>query len=140
MNLTQTYAGRSRYYADRMHDQHLLFVSVACLLGNRRVDALIDTGSQWCVLTTQLADDLGVLSQSELLHTRLHTLFGSLSGRLVRFPVSFHADDGVMVDVDATWFVSDDWPGPPVIGWKGCLEQLRFALDPGDESFYFAEL
>ena len=42
--------------------------------------------------------------------------------------------------VAGTWFVSEDWPGPNVLGWKGCLERMRFALDPSDESFYFAEL
>src|SRR2546421_5660176 len=92
MNLAQTYAGRSRYHADQIHDQHRLFVSVACVLGNRRIDALIDTGSQWCILTTQLAEDLGLLADPESLDTRLHTRFGSLSGRLVRYPLSLHAD------------------------------------------------
>ena len=42
--------------------------------------------------------------------------------------------------MDATWFVAPDWPGPSVIGWRGCLERMRFALDPGEEAFYFSEL
>jgi len=140
MELNQSYAGRSRYHADQIHDQHRLFVSVACRLGTHRIDALIDTGSQWCMLTTRLAEDLGLLADPGGIETRIHTCFGLLSGQLVRYPVSFHADEGVSVDVDATWFASTDWPGPPVVGWKGCLERLRFALDPAEERFYFAEL
>jgi hypothetical protein len=33
----------------------------------------------------------------------------------------------------------DNWFGPIVIGWSGCLEGFRFALDPtpGHEHFYF---
>ena len=30
------------------------------------------------------------------------------------------------------------WPGPIVIGWKGCIERMRFGIDPFEECFYFA--
>jgi hypothetical protein len=86
------------------------------------------------------AADLGLDDPSEGQAARLHTRFGVIEGQLVRTELGFHADEGAIVDVEATWFISDDWLGPPVIGWKGCLERIRFALDPGDESFYFAEL
>jgi hypothetical protein len=33
-----------------------------------------------------------------------------------------------------------EWPGPMVLGWKGCLERIRFGFDPNVESFYFADL
>jgi len=26
-----------------------------------------------------------------------------------------------------------------VIGWSGCLERMRFAFDPRENDFYFAE-
>jgi hypothetical protein len=45
-----------------------------------------------------------------------------------------------ILEVDASCFVSQDWPGPLIIGWKGCLERSRFALDPGEDTFLFAEL
>ena len=54
--------------------------------------------------------------------------------------VEFLATEGDNVVVEATWFISEDWPGPAVIGWKGCLERFRFALDPSDDSFYFGSL
>lgn len=106
----------------------------------RRIDALIDTGSQWCLLPADLAADLGYEGRIEDSDTRLHTRFGVISGRLVRIPLLFRAEEGGDVSTEATWFVSADWPGPPVLGWKGCLERIRFALDPAEESFYFAEL
>jgi hypothetical protein len=55
-------------------------------------------------------------------------------------PVEFEADEGSPLNVEATWFVADGWPGPVVIGWKGCLERLRLALDPDQDTFYFAAL
>ena len=57
-----------------------------------------------------------------------------------RIPVRFAAEEGNSLEVEATWFLSEDWIGPPVIGWKGCLERIRFALDPAEEPFYFADL
>jgi predicted aspartyl protease len=140
LSLTQTYAGRSRYQADRQLEQHRLFVEVACWVGLQKVDALVDTGSQWCVLSAQLAAQLGYDSQADESDTRLHTRFGTIVGRLARIQISLHADEGERIHVETTWFISEDWPGPPVLGWKGCLERIRFALDPSEESFYFAEL
>jgi hypothetical protein len=51
--------------------------------------------------------------------------------------LSFPADEGSPLDVEVTWFVSADWPGPVVIGWRGSLERLRFGLDPSSDDFYF---
>lgn len=55
-------------------------------------------------------------------------------------PSPFLRVKGKSMTVEATCFVSAAWPGPLVIGWKGCLERMRFALDPDDEFFYFAGL
>jgi hypothetical protein len=98
--------------------------------------ALLDTGSQWCVLSSQIAVVLEYDSGDEE-GVGLHTRLGTLSGYLERIPVRFHADEGQAIEVQATWFISPDWPGPTVIGWKGCLERLRFALDPEESAFYF---
>jgi hypothetical protein len=70
----------------------------------------------------------------------LQSRFGTIRGEWIRVPLILLASEGDELPVEATWFVSADWPGPLVIGWKGCLERLRFALDPGHESFYFGDL
>ena len=57
----------------------------------------------------------------------------------MRLQLTFEAEVGGPLDLDATWFVAPDWPGPMVLGWKGCLERIRFALDPTQEWFYFAQ-
>jgi hypothetical protein len=102
--------------------------------------ALLDTGSEWCVLPPALARDLGLDTASDASTPRLLSRFGAIAGRLERVPITFHASEGENLTIEATCFVSADWPGPLVIGWKGCLERMRFAFDPGDDSFYFGEL
>jgi len=72
--------------------------------------------------------------------THLLTRFGRLTGNLLRFRTFLVASEGESVEIEATWFVCTDWPGPMVLGWRGCLERIRFGFDPGEEIFYFAEL
>jgi hypothetical protein len=101
--------------------------------------ALLDTASHWCVLppatAITLECDLDAPGDTHLL-----TRFGRLTGQLVRLPTVLVAEEGENVEIEATWFISGDWPGPMVLGWKGCLERVRFGFDPGSETFYFAEL
>jgi hypothetical protein len=141
-DMEQSYTGRSRDYPDHKDDGHRLFVAVLCLVEDlpTPVYALLDTASQWCVLPSALATELGFSLEPDLTHFPLHTRFGALSGRLEGVALRFPADEGERLRVEATCFVTADWPGPMVIGWKGCLERMRFGLDPRDDSFYFAGL
>jgi hypothetical protein len=65
----------------------------------------------------------------------------SLTGRRARLLTSFPAVEGDELTIDAAWFIPDNWAGLIVIGWSGCLEGFRFALDPtpDNEHFYFDE-
>ncbi len=47
---------------------------------------------------------------------------------------------GYSLEIDSPCFISDEWQGPPVIGWKGCLGRIRFAIDPSKDRFYFSAL
>jgi hypothetical protein len=64
----------------------------------------------------------------------------SFEGWLDRFDLVLKAEVGEPVRIDATWFACPDWPGPMVVGWKGGLERVRFAVDPSEERFYFGRL
>jgi hypothetical protein len=142
MSLVQEYLGRSGYASDVTYAGQLMFVTVGCRLGALpdRLDALLDTAAEWCVLTLKVATELGLLPIAGSEPAVLSSRYGTLRGELVRIGIEFPAAEGMYLQVDATWFVSEEWPGPLVIGWRGCLERFRFALDRGDESFYFAEL
>ena len=66
-----------------------------------------------------------------------------ISGSLYRLTLSFPAFWGEALDVDATVFVPSaqnavDWGDlPSFIGLTGCLERMRFAVDPASEMFFF---
>ena len=65
---------------------------------------------------------------------------GTVKGKLVRATTILVADDGESVEVDSTVFVSGDWPEGNFIGYSGLLERIRFAIDPGSNSFVFGAL
>jgi len=138
--MNQSYTGRARYESNVADPAGALLVAVQCQVSGREVKeaALLDTASPWCILPPSIALDLGYTPNPEG-NTRLHTRFGLLSGELVRLPVLFPADEGEPAEVEATWFLSSDWPGPIVIGWTGCLERMKFAFDPRENGFHFAE-
>jgi hypothetical protein len=92
------------------------------------------------MLPVEIARALGYDLEPDPAVPPLQTRFGTLAGRLERITVWFRVDEGRSAEIEATWFLSEDWFGPIVIGWKGCLERLRFALDPGDNTFYLGEL
>lgn len=141
MQLTQHYSGRSRYGDDIQTGPHRLLVGVACRIGDHpdRFDALLDTAAEWCVLTPQVAKEMGLENEWGEGEVVLSTRFGTFRGEWMRITVRFLAIDGESLPVEATWFLSEHWPGPLVIGWKGCLERMRTGLDPYDNSFYFGD-
>jgi hypothetical protein len=138
--VNQSYSGRAKYLSNVAGPTGELLVAVQCQVGalTRKNTALLDTASQWCILPPSVALSLGYSLDAQG-DTHLHTRFGLLSGELVRLPVVFAADVGEPAEVEATWFISPDWPGPIVIGWSGSLERMRFAFDPREYDFYFAE-
>ncbi|MCP4627568.1 MAG: hypothetical protein GY850_29240 [bacterium] len=50
-------------------------------------------------------------------------------------------NSGDDLTIESTAFVSEEWEGPTVLGYRGFLERIRFALDPGlipgEQIFYF---
>lgn len=142
MRLQQVYRGRARYYPDHRSGPHRLFVAVACLVEglSTPVYALLDTASEWCVLPSGIAGDLGFDLTPGRHPIAFHTRWGLVTGRLERIGLSFVAEEGDSLEMEASCFISADWHGPMVIGWKGCLEWIRFAFDPGEDHFYFAGL
>jgi hypothetical protein len=138
--VTEEYTGKSFYLPDYQHGPYQLLVAVLCRVGGFPSHALLDTGSQWCLLPVSLVIGLGYDVTPDPDTPPLHTRFGTFAGRLERIPVTFDVNVGTTATVEATFFVSADWSGPMVIGWKGCLERMRFGLNPAEEAFLFAEL
>jgi hypothetical protein len=139
--VTQEYTGSSPYFADLDEGSSLLLVAIACFIEDlsQRAYALLDTASPWCILPPSVAARLQLDLADGEEATPLSTRFGTLAGRLHRVSLTFDASEGRPLTIQATCFVSPDWPGPMVIGWKGCLERIRFGFDTTTELFYYAE-
>ncbi len=125
--------GASRYHSD---PQRIRTVGVRCRLGSLENEdtALLDTGAEWSVIDDEtaqlLSDDLGEALEPLVISTRL----GKAEGNIHRLTITLLADGdlGHDVKIDASVAILRNWKGPIVLGYRGFLERLRFALDPGN--------
>lgn len=120
-------------------------LAVRCRLGASVFHylALLDTGAEWSVISEDTAaiipEGLGAPTETFSMSTRL----GKISGALHRVEINLVAESGCGRDlsVESSVFVSEQWDGPIVLGYRGFLERIRFAFDPGvvpdDQFFYF---
>lgn len=140
-NFSQGYQGWLYFETRYPWENHELLVMVPCRIAGptRATPALFDPGSEWCVLSVPMAQRLELLDSPSDIIVSLHSRLGRIDGWLERLSVEFAAEEGTPLSVQATWFVSPDWPGPTVLGWSGCLERFRFALDPSESRFFFGE-
>jgi len=103
--------------------------------------AILDTAADWSVINTEIALDLGLFGiEGESI--ALSTRFGTIAGHLVPAPVTLIADDGDSLRIDATVFISSDWPrkAGTFLGYSGLLERIRFAVDPQRNDFFFGPI
>ncbi len=120
-------------------------VAVKCRVGSlEETDlALLDTGAEWSVIGGETAKiiegELNLPTESFSMSTRLGKIYGSL----YRINITLIAEKKSDYDltVESSVFVSTQWEGPIVLGYRGFLERIRFALDPGvipgEQMFYF---
>jgi hypothetical protein len=111
-------------------------------LGQRRTRAVVDTGGAFLLLDPQLAAAVGIERADSLGHEHIRIRGFVQRGTVHRLPVTLLATAGESLTFEATAFVpelddSDVWPLPSYLGWQGCLERIRFAVDPVDEVVYF---
>jgi hypothetical protein len=138
-------SGCSLYLFSSKVGQWRLPIAVKCRVGSlEETDlALLDTGADWSVIGGETArileDELDLPTQSFNMSTRL----GKVSGSLHRINITLIAEEnrGYDLTVESSVFVSKEWEGPIVLGYRGFLERIRFALDPGivpgEQIFYF---
>lgn len=100
--------------------------------------AQVDTGAAYSILEVDTAFALGLLELKGP-WTRLSTRLGTLSGQLVRLPVTLVADHGEALDLEGVFFVSPEWRGGTFLGYTGFLDRLRIAMDSPANLFYFGE-
>lgn len=130
-------SGRASYYdEDVSRPSETARVHVRIDLEGVSVFALLDTGSSWSIVNTELADELGLFDR-EGQDLDVSSRIGTFAGKLVRAKTTLMAEDGESVEIESTVFISREWPAGNFIGYAGLLERVRFAVDPGTNSFYF---
>ena len=98
--------------------------------------AQLDTGAAWSILEPDVARELSLLNgQGEPI--TLKTRYGLIGGHLERVQIDIIAEEGDALSVEATVFISQQWPGGSFLGFNGLLDHIRFAIDPSDNSFHF---
>jgi hypothetical protein len=143
-NYTEWSSGFASYLTDYKQGCHGLSVAVRCRIGDlEAIDlALLDTGAEWSVISgdtaTILGDQLGPPSETIRMNTRL----GTFSGALHRVNITLLAEEncGYDLTVEGSVFISENWDGPTVLGYRGFMERIRIALDPGvirDQQIFF---
>ena len=116
-------------------------------IGGVSVIAVVDTGAPYVVCPPQVATQAGLQSAQDdpVVALGWH---GDHTGYLFRRPIRLRAEAGEDAIVEATIFVPDASSAPAweagrrpfILGMGGCLERMRFAVDPGSDTFYFAAL
>lgn len=118
---------------------------VRFLVEGTPAEAVIDTGGAYLVLDPRwTADRIDLGALEHLGSTRISIRGSDYVGELYRASVRLEATDGVGMDVAVVCLIpsllpGERWSYPNFLGWHGCLERLRIAVDPIAELFYFGE-
>lgn len=108
-----------------------------------RTFAVVDTGGAYFICSPEFAIKLNLdldAYPNETIAIRGQKVIGKLS----RLPLRFLATQGEDLEIEVAAFIPNpdifqEWSLPPYIGWMGCLEQIRFAIDPSNDTFYFGQ-
>jgi hypothetical protein len=133
--------GEARFTSHPAHAvDRLARIHLHIHIGEVHAQAVLDTGGAYLVLSPEMAEEarLGPPIHSDRIAIRGFVFRGSVH----RTPVTIPADAGEPLTFEATAFVpelgpEEPWPLPSYLGWQGCLDRIRFAIDPRDERVYF---
>jgi len=133
-------------YQGMASDESSPRVIIPVSIVDQRISAFVDTGGVFLLVSPHIVAGLDLDPQSAVPTPRLLSRGSWISGVLHRVSLTLLAADGEHLAFEATAFVpqvppeewSDDFSC--VLGVKGCLDRIRFAVDPGQDIFYFGEL
>jgi hypothetical protein len=116
-------------------------------LGELASTAFIDTGGFFLLCSPMIAEYLGLDARDALAREKILWRGTTLTGTLHRVALNFGAQVGEDLLTEVTAFVprlagQQVWRGelPVVLGMHGCMEFVRFAIDPSTDMFYFGGL
>ena len=120
-------------------------IIVAVQIEGLQTETVVDTGGVYLVCDPEIADLLDVDPARGLGIAELNIRGIKVSGSLHRLSLTLLAEQGQSIELEATAFVprlqpNEPWKLPSFMGLMGCLERLRFAVDPSTDTFYFGAL
>jgi predicted aspartyl protease len=130
------------WFSPERRETARIFISVS--IGESQTQAMVDTGGVYFVCDPEVAELLD-LDTPSLGNATLLIRGDRCEGSLHRHTVSIVAELGESFEQEVTLFVprlayGQEWHLPSILGLQGCLEFLRFAVDPATNTFYFGRL
>lgn len=114
-----------------------LFIEVRVGTLEIPVFAMVDTGAPYCIFEPELLAESGYSFDRDTA-IPLSTRFGPIRGSIHRVPLTLVANEGETLELDSTVFLPQSWKGN-FIGFMGCLQRIRFAVDPNSNTFHFGK-
>ena len=109
--------------------------------------AFVDTGGIYGICSPEIAEALNIDPKDGVILKQLRWRRYEYDGTLHRIPITIEAEEGYSFQFEATFFIpqlnpNDVWVLGTgcILGMYYCLERIRFAVDPGTDTFYFGEL
>lgn len=120
-------------------------IIITVIIGEVQTSAFVDTGGVYLLCSPEIAARARLDPTMAIPTPTLKWGRGSVRGMLQRAPITLLAAEGQSMTIEATAFVPGpgyEWGEdlPCILGMQGCLENLRFAVDPNDDTFYFGAL
>jgi predicted aspartyl protease len=106
-------------------------------LGEITTEAVIDTGGAYLILDPEIAAVVGLDPTNALSSARIAVRGRLIDGTLHRLSAKLPAMAGESLVFEPTVFVPASWDLPTYLGWHGCLERVRIAVDPVSETLFF---
>ena len=130
---------RDFYSAESPHARIVIPVEVEGLL----LHAILDTGAPWCVVNPTRTDELEVDVTAGIRASRPLNVRGiQYQGWICRLSVRLVAEKGQDLYLEPPVFIPEaaEWLLPNFVGLTGFLSNMRWAVDPGENLFYFGPL
>jgi hypothetical protein len=120
-------------------------LTIEVLVAGILAEAIVDTGAPYLICSPSLAERLRLDVGDALDYFEILIRGSLVKGGLHRVELTFLAYEGNGLSIEATAFVPDLTQNfgaahPSFIGYLGCLERVRLAIDPSKETFYFGPL
>jgi hypothetical protein len=129
--------------ATERETKHRIFVPVQ--IESIQTEAVVDTGGVYLVCHPEIADLLRLDLADKVGTDELNIRGSKIPGSLYRLYLTLLAEEGKPLTLQVSAFVPrlepyETWDLPSFMGLTGCLEWIRFAVDPITETFYFSAI